>query len=73
MKGLLIFFLSLCFIFIPTQTHPGGVVLQLSKDEMRKTKGNYCGSNLANTLSVLCRGNYNTRIPIKKSCEREFY
>lgn len=70
MKQLLIFLLAVfSIIVLGVQSQPDGYVLQLTKDQMSKTKGNYCGPNLANTLSGLCRGSYNTRLPVKKSCK----
>lgn len=73
MKRFLICLLSLFSIFMFTYSNPDGFVLKLTKEQMSKTKGTYCGPNLANTLSMLCKGSYNTRLPVKKSCKHTYW
>lgn len=69
MRKLLIFVLAFFPVLITVYSYSDGFVLKLNKNEMSQTKGTYCGPNLANTLSVLCQGRYNTRLQAKKSCK----
>lgn len=62
------FLLLVVFWCICIGSKTDGTDLEMTVEEMRRVKGVYCGTHLANTLSTLCRGSYNNRFEVKKSC-----